>query len=115
MTVKKSGYDSDLSPVQCLHFYADTAGDILYLSSKTLARSTRHVQYFSVQSSQSGNLYLTLSPDTLATDPNPAVQSMVLWDTAIALTANTITMPGKTFTALKFTFTAPGELHIALE
>ena len=115
MTVKKLPLEESISAVLAQHYMADTAGDVLLLSASSLAKRDRHVQRASFQSSQAGNLFFTLSPEEDATNPNPDVQAEVLWDAAVALTANKITSPGVTFTALKFTFTAPGELHIALE
>ena len=114
MAVKKMPFIADITGALAFHYYSDTAGDVLYLDSSSLCTDKRHVQNLSFQCSEAANLQFTLSPTRDAINPNPVVQSGILWDAPIALSAKAITLPGKGFTALKITFTNPGELHIAL-
>lgn len=114
MTVHKSRAPSDVHALGVSHFYADSANSVLLVSSSGFVKRDRHLQDMTFQSSVNVNLYFTLSPTADALNPTASVQAGVLWQGPVALAANTLTVPGKTFTALKAVFSAPGEMHIAV-
>jgi hypothetical protein len=113
MTITVASFQDDINNTLVTHIYANDAG-VKYLSASGLGKLARHVRNLSFQADAPVEVAFTLSNTKEATNEDPEVQKSVLWDVQ-TVPAKTITMFNKTFTAMRLTFTGPGELHIGLE
>ena len=115
MPVTKTKLEDDISGACVQHYFASAASDEIIIDGSSFAKRGRHIKGASFQASVGVSLYFTLSPADDARNTNPSVQSGIQWTAATVLSANVITTPGFTFTAVKVVFAGAGALHIALE
>jgi hypothetical protein len=92
------------------------AGDTAYLRAVDVTSLDKVFQGWFFQANgtptPSVTVYFTCAEGAWAVNPDPAVQAMVPWSNALALTTTTITKGPVAFSAIKVVFTDPGELYV---
>lgn len=92
------------------------AGDVAYLRAVDVTSLDKVQRGWFFQAngtpSPSVTLEFTCAEGAWAINQDPAVQAMVPWANPLALTTTTITPATVAFSAIKVTFTNPGEVYI---
>src|ERR1700682_5415813 len=92
------------------------AGDVAYLRAVDVTSLDKVQQGWFFQAngtpSPSVTVEFTCAEGNWATNQDPAVQLNIPWSNPLALTTTTITPATVAFSAIKITFTNPGELYI---
>jgi hypothetical protein len=92
------------------------AGDVAYLRAVDVSSMGDVQQGWFFQAngtpSPSASISFTCAEGAWACNPDPAVQAIVPWANALPLTTTTITKAPVAFSAIKVTFTNPGEVYV---
>lgn len=105
------GSPTQIGGVNWMGFVANKANDVAYIRGADCL-GVKVDQGVAIQGSMAFEVSYSLSNPATALNPDPVVQTGVIWTTPASVAANVITMVPNLFAAMRIKFLAKGEFYV---